>query len=94
MRYFLTALAVVFLVSAATSIEAAVITNATRIVGSTPGQPEIVPGPSPDGLQEESRAYMDRPLYPGDMRYYHWENIPDELIGADYVMMPTTYRTR
>jgi len=63
----------------------AVITSVVRD-GVTEGQPEIVAGPSPGGLQEGSHAFMDRPLDPGDTRNYHWEGIPAELVGADYVM--------
>jgi hypothetical protein len=63
----------------------AVITSVVRD-GVTEGQPEIVTGPSPGGLQEGSHAYMDRPLNESDTRNYNWENIPAELVGADYVM--------
>jgi hypothetical protein len=53
--------------------------------GVTEGQPMIGAGPSPGGLQEGSHAFMDRPISAGDTRNYHWENIPAELVGADYV---------
>ncbi|MGD8500457.1 MAG: hypothetical protein PVJ86_07400 [Phycisphaerales bacterium] len=62
-----------------------IITSVVRD-GVTEGQPEIVTGPSPGGLQEGSHAFMDRPLDEFDTRNYHWENIPSELAGADYVM--------
>jgi hypothetical protein len=62
-----------------------VITSVVRD-GVTEGQPEIVAGPSPGGLQEGAHAYMDRPIDNDDTRNYHWENIPSELVGADYVM--------
>lgn len=54
--------------------------------GVTEGQPIVVPGPSPRGLQEGSHAFMDRPMNEFDTRNYHWEDIPAELVGADYVM--------
>jgi len=63
----------------------AVITSVVRD-GVTEGQPEIVAGPSPGGLQEGSHAFMDRPMDQDDTRNYHWESIPAELVGADYVM--------
>lgn len=48
--------------------------------GVTEGdQPTIVAGRGFGGLLEGAHAYMDRPLY-------HWESIPSELAGADYVM--------
>jgi hypothetical protein len=84
MRNLLITCSVVCLILAATGVQAAVITDATRI-GNTPGEPEIVAGPSPGGLQEGSHAFMDRPLNPDDTRNYHWEGIPAELVGADYV---------
>lgn len=85
MRNLLITCSVVCLMLAATGVQAAVITDATRIYGNTPGEPEIVAGPSPGGLQEGAHAYMDRPLDPDDTRNYHWEGIPTELVGADYV---------
>jgi hypothetical protein len=63
-----------------------VITSVERIGGVTDGQPEIVAGPGPEGLQEGSQAYMDRwGALPRPTCFYHWEDIPDELLGADYV---------
>lgn len=63
----------------------ALITNVVRD-GVTEGQPSIVAGPNPGGFQEGSHAYMDRPISEDDTRNYHWESIPTELVGADYVM--------
>ncbi len=63
-----------------------VITNATRIGGVTDGQPVIMAGPSSRGLQEDSQAYMDRwGAAPRPDHYYHWQDVPDDLLGADYV---------
>ena len=63
----------------------AIITSVVRD-GVTEGQPMIGAGPSPGGLQEGSHAFMDRPIDEYDTRNYHWEGIPAELVGADYVM--------
>ena len=85
MRSLLITCSVTCLMFAVAGVEAAVITDAARIFGNTPGDPEIVVGPG--GLQEGSLAFVDqRSQYPVDQRNYHWENIPDELLGADYVM--------
>jgi len=62
-----------------------VITSVVRD-GVTEGQPTIVYGPRPRGLQEGAHAYMDRPKDEDDTRNYHWQDIPTELLGADYVM--------
>jgi len=62
-----------------------VITSVVRD-GVTEGQPTIVHGPNPRGLQEGAHAYMDRPMDKDDTRNYHWQDIPAELVGADYVM--------
>jgi len=78
--------AAICLMFVATGVNAGVITNATRIGGNTPGQPGVVAGPSPGGLQNGSRAFMDRPQQAGDIRNYHWENVPAQLTGADYIM--------
>lgn len=76
----------IFLMIAVTSVKAGVITNASRIFGNTPGQPGIVTGPSPGGLQNGSLAFVDRGQQAGDMRNYRWENVPTQLVGADYIM--------
>ena len=84
MKRLLTICVVVCLILAATSVRADVITSVVRIGGATPGQPEIAAWP--DGLQEGAQAYMDRWGKWGDNEgFYHWDKIPYELIGADYV---------
>ena len=85
MRNLLITCSVACLMLATTGVQAAMITSVVRD-GVTEGQPEIVAGPSPGGLQEGSHAFMDRPMDPDDTRNYHWEDIPAELVGADYVM--------
>ena len=86
MRHSVTIFAVVCMMLVTTGLQAAVITSVDRTNGhpSTPGQPDIVPGPSPDGLQVGSQAFLDRWDLPSGRRY-HWEAIPAELVGADYV---------
>lgn len=54
-----------------------IITSVVRSGGATGGQPQIITGPSLGGLQENSRTYADRT--------YIWQNVPVELLGADYV---------
>jgi len=68
------------------AIRGALIAGAERIGGVTAGEPGIVCGPGPGGLQEESPAFMDRPVSISDARDYCWRDVPDELLGADYVM--------
>jgi hypothetical protein len=55
--------------------EATIITEASR---STGGSPQIVSGTTAAGLQNGSRAYVDR--------IYTWRNVPEQLVGVDYVM--------
>jgi len=83
--------AAVCVVASVADVQAGVITSVERyIAGESPcRQPTIVPGLP--GLQEGSQAFVDRwgwwPLPPPGRTYYHtWENIPPELVGADYVM--------
>lgn len=85
MKRFLMICIVACLMLAVTGAKADVITNVYRWQGDpTYYWPEIVAWP--DGLQEGAQAYLDRWGGPiGKNRYYHWEEIPDELIGADYI---------
>lgn len=85
MKRFLMICVIVCLILASTGVRADVITSVVRIGGATPGQPEIAAWP--DGLQEGAQAYLDRWGKWGDDNegYYHWDKIPSELIGADYV---------
>lgn len=85
MKRLLTICVVVCLILAATSVRADVITSVVRIGGATPGQPEIAAWP--DGLQEGAQAYLDRWGKWGEDNegFYHWDKIPAELVGADYV---------
>jgi hypothetical protein len=85
MKKLITICAIVCLMFTTASVRADVITKAVRIGGASPGQPEIAAWP--DGLQEWSQAYMDRwgKWPPDNEGYFYWNEIPDELIGADYV---------
>ena len=85
MKRLLTFCLAICLIFTATNVRADVITNVVRIAGATPGQPEIATWP--DGLQEGAQAYLDRWGKWGkdNEGYYHWDKIPYELIGADYV---------
>jgi hypothetical protein len=77
--------AAISLTLATRGVQAAAITSVERIGGVTDGQPDIVAGPGPEGLQECSQAYMDRwGALPRPTCFYHWEDVPDELLGADY----------
>ena len=81
MKQLITICAVVCLILSAASVQAQVITDVVRAWGASGGQPEIAAWP--DGLQEQVQAYMVR--WGSGGRFYHWENLPDELVGADYV---------
>jgi len=81
MKQLITICAVVCLILSATSVQAQVITDVVRVWGASEGQPEIAAWPN--GLQEQVQAYMDR--WGSGGSFYHWENLPDELVGADYV---------
>ncbi len=81
MRKLLTICVVAGFVLLATTAQASLITSVVRTNGATSGQPQIIPGPSPAGLQENSPPYMDRLD-----RNYAWQQVPAPLLGADYVM--------
>ncbi len=81
MRKLLTICVVAAFVLIVTTAQASLITSVVRTYGATPGQPQIIPGPSPAGLQENSPPYMDR-LH----RNYAWQQVPAPLLGAEYVM--------
>lgn len=85
MKQLVTICAAVCLMLATTSVQAEVITDVVRVGGASPGQPEIAAWP--DGLQEGEQAYMDRwgKWPPDNEGYFYWDEIPGELVGADYV---------
>ena len=84
-KKLVTICAAVCLMLATTSVQAEVITDVVRVGGASPGQPEIAAWP--DGLQEGEQAYMDRwgKWPPDNEGYFYWDEIPCELVGADYV---------
>lgn len=62
------------------------ITSVVRDGVIDDGQPTIVAGQGLRGLLEGAHAYMDRPKFDDSTADYHWESIPEDLVGSDYVV--------